>query len=71
MLRLSQANLGGNKLRYKDTIFTGFNLNKFSIKFPNFNNESQEIDFYNFSGINLNEFSNYEIIPKESLSLKF
>ena len=65
-----KANLGGNKLRYKDTIFTGFNLNKFSIKFPNFNNESQEIDLYNFSGINLNEFSNYEIIPKESLSFK-
>lgn len=63
----NKANLGGTKLRYKDSIFTGFNLNKFSIKFSNLNEESQN-DLYNFSGINLNEYSNYEIIPKESLN---
>lgn len=64
------ANLGGEKLRYKNTIFTGFNLNKFSIKFSDLNKDEQFNEMLTFSGINLNEFSNYEIIPNEKLNIK-
>lgn len=64
------VNLGGEKLRYKNTIFTGFNLNKFSIKFLDLNKDEQLNEMLTFSGINLNEYSNYEIIPNESLNIE-
>lgn len=62
------SNLGGSKTRYKNTIFSGFNLNKFSLKFNKKGKEQQNLDLYTVSGMNLNNYNVYEIIPKERIN---
>ena len=61
------SDLGGSKARYKNTIFSGFNLNKFSLNFNEKRNGKQNLDLYTVSGITLNNFSSYEIIPNKRL----
>jgi len=64
--------LGGQKKRYKNMTFTGFNINKFGVQFnptiKNLNENKNEI--YTFSGINLGVISQYEIIPSTVLDLE-
>lgn len=66
--KYQNSNLGGSKARYKNMIFSGFNLNKFSLNFNLKNNKDKNLDLYTVSGVNLNNYSNYEIIPKEKLN---
>jgi tetratricopeptide (TPR) repeat protein len=64
------SNLGGKNRRYKNTIFTGFNNNKFAVQFNPSVKKKLSHDLYYVSGINLNKFELYEIIPSEVLSLE-
>ena len=67
-----QTAFGGQEKRYKSMTFTGFNINKFGVQFnptvKNLNENKNEI--YTFSGINLGETSQYEIIPSSALDLE-
>ena len=62
------ASLGGKNQRFKSMLFNGANLNKFGVEFNPKINKSNEI--YIHSGINLNEKSNYEIIPSKEMDIK-
>ena len=64
-INYKNSDLGGSKARYKNTIFSGFNLNKFSLKFNEISNGKQNSDLYTVSGLTLNSFSTYEIIPNK------
>ncbi len=64
------SNLGGKAKRYKNTFFTGFNINKFAVQLnPSYKNKTSN-QIYNISGININKFETYEIIPSEVLDLE-
>jgi tetratricopeptide (TPR) repeat protein len=62
------ASLGGKNQRFKSMLFNGANLNKFGVELNPKINKSNEI--YIHSGINLNEKSNYEIIPSKEMDIK-
>ena len=64
------ANLGGTKKRYKNTIFTGFNFNKFAIQLNPKEVDHKSREIYLVSGINLNKSSSYEVIPSKVIDLK-
>ena len=66
------SNLGGEKKRYRNTIFTGSNINKFGVQFNPSSEDLKENknEIYTYSGINLGEMSQYEIIPSKSSDLK-
>jgi len=55
---------GGKQKRYSGNFFTGFNLNKFGLQFVD---KKKTSEIYTHSGINLNSFSNYEIVPKKPI----
>jgi hypothetical protein len=63
------SNLGGKKKRYQNTFFTGFNLNKFSVQLNSSKEKKFSKSVYLINGINLNEFSSYEIVPIEPQNL--
>ena len=57
---------GGKESRYKSTFFNGFDLNNFAISFNNL--EAQNVTKekkYIHSGISLNKYAKYEIIPSK------
>jgi len=62
-------NLGGKKERYKQTIFNGYNLNKFGVRFNSTDPTKDKNDIYTFSGINLGEWNTYDLIPGYSLDI--
>lgn len=65
------VNLGGSKARYKNMIFTGYNINKFAVMLnPSVSDNDYQNELYTLSGINLNEFSDYEVIPTKQINLR-
>ena len=64
------SEFGGRQKRYKNTLFTGLNLNKFGIKFSNKKNERLNNEIYTHSGINLGKFDDYEITPSEPVDVE-
>jgi tetratricopeptide (TPR) repeat protein len=64
-----ESNLGGQNKRYKNTMFTGFNINKFAVKFNSIDKNDLSNEIYYVPGINLNKFEKYEIVPSETLNL--
>ena len=60
--RYKSSKFGGKSKRYKNTLFTGLNLNKFGVKF-----DKNEI--YTHNGINLGQFDNYEITPSTPIDV--
>lgn len=63
------SNLGGQNKRYKNTIFTGFNINKFAVQFNSLDKNKLSNEIHYVSGIGLNKFEKYEIVPSKSLNL--
>ena len=59
------SEFGGKQKRYKSTLFSGFNINKFGVGFVS-RNKNIENDIYTFSGLNLNKLDTHEIIPEKS-----
>ena len=59
------SEFGGKQKRYKSTLFSGFNINKFGVGFVS-RNKNSENDIYTFSGLNLNKLDTHEIIPEKS-----
>ena len=58
------SQFGGKEARYKNTFFSGFDLNNFAISFKNPEAKRDMLEKkYIHSGISLNKFANYEIIP--------
>ncbi len=64
------SKFGGKEKRYKNSLFTGLNLNKFGIKFYNKKNERTNNEIYTHNGINLGKFDDYEIVPTKPIDLE-
>ena len=64
------SNLGGKNKRYKNTFFTGFNINKFAAQLNPLNKGKTSKQIYYISGVNINKFESYEIIPSKLIDLE-
>ncbi len=65
-----KSEFGGQEKRYKSSFFTGFNLNKFGIKFSTNQKKNNNQDIYTHNGITLGKFDTYEIVPSKPVKVE-
>ncbi len=58
------SKLGGNTPRYKSSFFGGNVLNKIAVEFVD---KEKNNEIYSYSGLILNEFAEYDFVPREPL----
>lgn len=64
------SEFGGQVKRYKSSFFTGFNLNKFGIKFSTKQKIDNDKNIYTHNGITLGIFDTYEIVPIKPVNIE-
>ena len=67
--RYSLSQFGGTQPRYKESFFGGYTINKFGVSFYK-NVSTENMKIYTNSGLKLNSFNGYEIVPEFLESVK-